>query len=60
MEIDFQKRIKEDGDKFKLLGVIGCKKCADKWKRALQKKHKHVRIKKSKTGWEVWATPALS
>lgn len=56
MEIDFQKRIKEDGDKFKILGVIGCKKCADKWKRALQKKHKHVRIKKSKTGWEVWAT----
>ena len=56
MYIDFKRRRNIDGDQFKLFGILGCKKCVNKWKLALQHKGRHVRIRKGVKGWEVWAT----
>jgi len=41
--------------KFKKFGVIACKPCATKWKAALQKKGKQVRVRKTDEGYEVKA-----
>jgi hypothetical protein len=45
-----------NGDEFKLFGIMGCKPCTQKWKRALHQKDRKVRILKVKKGYEVWAT----
>jgi hypothetical protein len=54
MDVDFKRRKKVDGKQFKLLGVMGCKPCSEKWERALQKKNRKVRVNKLKGGYEVW------
>jgi hypothetical protein len=51
---DFNRRMKDDEQKFKLWGVMSCKKCAKKWKEALQEKHNRVRVTEAPAGWEVW------
>lgn len=56
MDADFKRRKKEGKISFKLYGVLGCKKCANKWKLALMGKGKKVRVIEGKKGWEVWAT----
>jgi hypothetical protein len=54
MEVDFKRRKKEGIIYFKLYGILSCKKCADKWKKALMDKGKKVRLRKGEKGWEIW------
>lgn len=43
-----------NGQKFKLLGLLTCKPCVEKWKQTLHKKGKLYRIVKTKAGYEVY------
>jgi len=58
MDVDFNRRKKDDGTKFRLFGVMSCKKCTEKWKAGLRhKKGRKVRVIKAEKGYEVWVSP---